>query len=91
MKTWRSIHLQALHSFFKTNPIVSNRLDEDKRVIKEVLKDVTSQVVKNIACEKKKSKKNPNNNVNDAVMTAEKASIWEKEFTFWNAEDVKVI
>ena len=83
--------LLLLHSFFETNPIVTNRLDEDKCVTKEVLKDVTSQVEINIACEKKKSKKNSNNNVKDTVMTAEKASIWRKEFTYWNTEDGKVI
>ena len=80
-----------LHSFFKTNLIVTNRLDEDKRVIKKVLKDVNFQVEKNIACEKKMSKNNPNHNVNDAVMTAEKASIWKREFAFWNTGDGKVI
>ena len=80
-----------LHPFFKTNPIITNHLDEDKHVIKEVLKDITSQVEKNIAREKKRFKKNSNNNVNNAVMTTEKVSIWKKEFTFWNTEDGKVI
>ena len=79
-----------LHSFFKTNPIITNRLDEDKRVIKKVLKDVTSQVEKNIACEKKNLRRILITMLTDAVMTAEKVSIWKKEFTFWNTEDGKV-
>ena len=82
-----------LHSFFKTNPIVTNRLDEDKRVINEVL-NVTSQVEKNITCEKKSLRRIPIKMLTMQLCSydaAEKATIWKKEFAFWNTEDGKVI
>ena len=81
-----------LLSFFGKRPNVAIINKREQHIVRNTLDDILSQVEKNVDADKISTRKrNANNNINDLIMTNEKIKIWQKEFTFWDTEDGKVI